>query len=134
MHEHSLVRALLSQVKEMSLQHKAVCVDEISVEIGLLSGVEEQLVRSAWQQLSPEYFSPQPTLTIQSIGLHLKCSDCGIESQTDGLSFQCPACSSVSVRVTRGDEFRLMDVSMQIPAEEKEPDREQSDSRSHSHC
>ena len=47
MHEESLVRSLLEQVRRLVREHAAETVERIEVEVGPLSGVELDLLRSA---------------------------------------------------------------------------------------
>ena len=114
MHETSLVRSLLTQVEQIMIQHEATSVDSVTVEIGPLSGVEGDLVQAAFLQLSPTV-PGMPQLVIREIGLQILCRDCEVESAVAGLTLQCPICRSPRVQILRGDEFRLIDVSIQVP-------------------
>ncbi len=115
MHERSLVQSLLMQVERLRAEHDAVAVDMVKVEIGPLSGVEPQLVQQAFDELVTERFSPVPSLEIRMVPLQIRCRSCGRESSVRGLSLKCPECASSRVHVVRGDEFRLIDVDLQVP-------------------
>jgi len=115
MHERSLVHSLLTQVKQLSNQHDAETVDSVTVEIGPLSGVEAELVREAFDELAAEHFTNCPLLHIDLVPLQIRCRSCGRESSVSELSLKCPECASSRVHIVRGDEFRLIDVAMQVP-------------------
>jgi len=115
MHETSLVKSLLKQVEQIMVEHEAISVDSISVEIGPLSGVEAELVRDAFSQLLPTAKLGLPQLQIDEIALQIRCRECGTDSAVDGLTLQCPSCQSRQIQILRGDEFRLIDVSLQVP-------------------
>jgi hydrogenase nickel incorporation protein HypA/HybF len=115
MHEKSLVQALLRQVRLLMTEHQATSVDTITVETGLLSGVETELVRSAFEELLPAQELGQPVLQVQEIGLVIQCRQCSQQSSVHSITLQCPLCASSAVQIVRGDEFRLIDVSMQVP-------------------
>ena len=115
MHEQSLVRSLLKQVEQLRIQNDAVTVDAITVEVGPLSGVEPELIQDAYAQLVGSYFPSNPHLEVQTINLQIRCRNCQKESAVEKITLQCPVCLSTSVQVIRGDEFRLIDVSMQVP-------------------
>lgn len=115
MHERSLVQSLLTQVEQLRRKHGGVAVDSICVEIGPLSGVEPELVRSAFDELAAGRFERCPTLQLDMIPLQIRCRSCGRESSVAGLDLRCPECASVRVHVVRGDEMRLIDVGMQVP-------------------
>ncbi len=115
MHEKSLVQSLLKQVEQIRVENGGQSVDQITVEIGPLSGVESELIECAFRELAPQFFSAPPVLNLQNVPLQLRCRSCDLESAVDGLTLQCPNCLSNQVCIIRGDEFRLVDVSMQIP-------------------
>jgi len=113
MHEESLIRSLLNQVGELAVRHAALQVTCVEVEIGLLSGVEPLLLESAFERLRSETCCHNSTLQIQQIGLEVCCRDCGVTSMLERLVFQCPHCLSDSIRITKGDQIRLLNVTMQ---------------------
>jgi hydrogenase nickel incorporation protein HypA/HybF len=112
MHEESLIRSLLNQVSELAVDHAALDVTCVEVEIGLLSGVEPLLLESAFERLRPETCCRNAVLQIQQIGLEICCGDCGETSMLQQLLFQCPTCLSNSIRITKGDQVRLMNVTL----------------------
>jgi len=113
MHEHSLVRSLLSQVHDHVAPHADCRVDEIRVEIGPLAGVEPLLVRSAFEQLVEASSARGARLVIDEVPLSAVCTECEEAFEVERFQFRCPACGSVQVRVTRGDEFRLVSITIE---------------------
>lgn len=114
MHEESLIRSLLRQVEELANSHQAVSVSRIEVEAGPLSGVEPELLRSAFSRLQPSVFSQPVELCLHEVGLMVQCLDCRTESRIDNFRFFCPACRSSSLQILKGDEFRLLNVTLQV--------------------
>lgn len=112
MHETSLVRSLLMQVEQIAAQHGSACVTRVEVEVGPLSGVEPLLVRSAFDRLVDRSRWPSAELAIEEVSLEARCRSCGAEFSIEDFAFRCPRCASSSVRVTRGDQFRLLNVSI----------------------
>jgi len=113
MHEMSLVRSLLNQVERLCREHQGISVDEIEVEIGPLSGVEPLLLQDAFQTIAPQTNCKGSELVIKQIPLKALCQDCGQESELPALEFSCQVCGGRSVRITQGDEFRLLNVTLQ---------------------
>jgi hydrogenase nickel incorporation protein HypA/HybF len=105
MHERSLVQSLLKQVDAIRRQHDAKHVSEVRVEVGPLSGVEPLLLAAAFEQLAGA------KLTIDEVALLAECQSCGREFELNDFDFHCPSCRG-NVRVTRGDEFLLVSVSL----------------------
>jgi hydrogenase nickel incorporation protein HypA/HybF len=118
LHETSIVKTLLKQVDEVVQQNDAHAVRKVSVEIGPLSGVETELVRSAFAQLAPQTTSANAKLEIVEIGLQIRCRHCQTESEINDFVFRCPDCGSGEVQVTDGDCVRLQSVTLVGSAEE----------------
>jgi Zn finger protein HypA/HybF involved in hydrogenase expression len=51
-------------------------------------------------------------LRIEQVELSAQCSNCGEEFVIGQFQFICPSCGSMRINVTRGDEFRLLDVTI----------------------
>ncbi len=112
MHETSLVQALLRQAAAVLDQHGGAGLEQIRVEIGPLSGVEPLLVASAFDRLVEATACRGAVLVIEEVDLGARCCDCSHEFTIEQYRFVCPACASRAVQVTRGDEFRLLDVTL----------------------
>ena len=121
MHEISLVQSLLRQVREIAATHEAGRVLEIRVETGPLSGVEPVLLREAYQRLQSASLTDEPRpaldlsdtlLSIEEVPLSASCNHCSVEFQIAHFEFICPACGAASLRIIRGDTFRLLAVTL----------------------
>ena len=115
MHETSLVRSLLRQVGELLVKHGGSCVETIRVEIGPLSGVERLLVESAFSQIVESTACRGADLVVEEIPLAAVCRECTAEFEVEQFRFLCPCCDSGRVRITGGDQFRLLDVTIETP-------------------
>lgn len=115
MHEQSLVRSLLGQVQDAITPHTDCRVDEIRVEIGPLAGVEPLLVESAFDLLAESSTLCGARLVIDEVPLSAECSACKEAFAVERYQFVCPACGSRRVRVTQGDEFRLVSITIEEP-------------------
>lgn len=111
MHEQSLIRSLLKQVDELRQQHGGGLVAEVRVQLGPLSGVEPLLLASAFDQLSSETSAGGAKLAVEEVTLLAKCDSCDREFEIHDFVFRCPTCQG-NVRVTQGDEFQLVSVSL----------------------
>ncbi len=116
MHEVSLVKSLLRQVTDIARQHQAGSVQEIRIEIGPLSGVEKVLVQEAYELLAPDYVDSDCRLMIEEVPLQGICESCAKLVQIQDFRFLCNACGSSNVRITGGDAFRLLDITIDSDA------------------
>ncbi len=112
MHEFSLVRSLLEQVDRIVVSNHGRTAVEVRVEIGPLSGVEPLLVKEAFTQLVATGRHRDAALVIDEVPLTARCQSCTTEFELEGFHFLCPNCGSRDTSVIRGDEFRLMNVTI----------------------
>ncbi|MCL6503121.1 MAG: hydrogenase maturation nickel metallochaperone HypA [Pirellulales bacterium] len=112
MHEVSLARALVQQVRAIAAQHPGCHVTEVRVSVGPLSGVEPALLASAAQRLFAEHGHPQARLVVQWVELLARCRCCGQQFEVPDLVLRCPGCGAGQVQVMRGDALRLETVQL----------------------
>ncbi len=124
MHEQSLVRTLLNQVHEICIERHIPRVDGIRIGIGEFSGVEADLMQTAYEELSVDYFDVPVRLDIDRIPLRGTCRGCQETFEIEGFSFICPDCGGTSVQIVSGDELKLISLSIH---DEPAYDRQGSD-------
>jgi len=112
MHEQSFVQALIRQVDQVVAENGGGRVAEIRVQVGLLSGVEPLLLRSAFEQCAPSTCAFHARLVIDEVPLTAVCEGCDHIFELVDYRFRCPRCEAKSVRVTQGDEFQLVSVTI----------------------
>lgn len=123
MHEYSLVRALLSHVRAAVVFSEAPPVANrrlvlsVTVSCGPLSGVEPLLVQQAFEVLKQDASNTvcdftRAQLAIEEKKLTAECTQCSKEFEVQDFVFRCPICESSSIRVTGGEEFRLLQVEI----------------------
>ena len=115
MHEVSLVRSLLEQVDRVVTSQGGRAAVEVRVEIGPLSGVEPLLVKAAFTELAGDSSAGDATLIIDEVPLTARCQSCHAEFELEHFRFVCPHCDSRNTSVVRGDAFRLMSVTVDVP-------------------
>ncbi len=118
MHEMGIVRRLLRQVRELQAANGDGAVREIRVQLGPLSGVEAELVRSAFQQLRDSEALTEAILTIESVALEASCRACEHRFQPLQFRFRCPRCGANDTEITQGDGVILESISLAQPLQE----------------
>ncbi|WP_456371386.1 hydrogenase maturation nickel metallochaperone HypA [Thermodesulfatator atlanticus] len=114
MHETSLVLAMCSQIEEMARAQKAQEVLSITVRIGEVAGVEEEIFAFAFEVYKKENpLFKKSELKIEKIPARKKCLACGEEFQ--GLSLKkCPRCGKEQFSYTGGDELQIAKVELMV--------------------
>jgi hydrogenase nickel incorporation protein HypA/HybF len=112
-HEFSIVRALLDKVEEEARSRNAVSVRKLYVSIGELSGVETELLASAFETFREKTVCAGADLVIEKVEASWACPRCEDELERGGI-LSCPRCG-VPARLSRGDEILLQRIEMEVP-------------------
>lgn len=113
MHERSLVRALLRQALGIMAQQGASRALAIRLSVGEFSGVEPELLRTAYDEMVQDTALCGAELTVEQIPLTAACEQCGCEFPVKRFRFECPACRSRQVSIRRGDELLLDTITLE---------------------
>ncbi|MDG6774151.1 hydrogenase/urease nickel incorporation protein HypA [Thiomicrorhabdus sp. ZW0627] len=113
MHEYSIVRDLIEQCEHLASDNQATEVSKVVIKIGKLSGVEPDLLATAFdtfREASPVCRTAELDMQIQPVKIF--CRGCGEHSTLDEHRYVCPLCQSVEISVTDGEEMFLMQLEM----------------------
>ena len=113
MHERTLVSALLRQVDRLAAKHSANRVKAVTVSVGEFSGVEPDLLHTAFADLAKSTVADGAEFRLNRVPLEARCEGCGAEFPVRKFCFECPACDGRTVSVLRGEDFVLDSVTME---------------------
>jgi len=113
MHERSLIRSLLRQVQSLAADHPDDRVAAIRVRIGEFSGVEPELLKSAYEELAAPTSLCGAEFMIERVPLEATCDQCGKSFAVENYRFQCPDCGSLRLTICGGEELLLESISME---------------------
>jgi len=116
MHELSVCQGLLDQVESIAAQHGAQRVTTITLHIGMLSGVEPELLQQAFSLARSGGVAAQASLIIEALPIRVSCQACGRESEVLPNRLLCGHCGDFHTRLISGDELLLARVEMDIPS------------------
>jgi len=113
MHEYSIVQALMNQVEDIAKQNDAKEVKEIVVKIGVMSGVEVELFKIAFDTFKEaSSFTKNSNLIINHQKIKVKCLECEKENELDKNEYLCPDCKSSKLDIIDGEDLYLMSLEM----------------------
>jgi hydrogenase nickel incorporation protein HypA/HybF len=113
MHEMSIVQALLERVEAEAAARSARAVVRVEVALGALSGVEPELLHSAWELARTPTRCAAADLVLRSVAARWQCSRCGRPLAT-GERLRCPECGAPA-RLAAGDEILLERLELEVP-------------------
>jgi hydrogenase nickel incorporation protein HypA/HybF len=115
MHELAICQALMSQVETIARDNHAARVIAITVGMGPLSGVEEQLLKNAYPIASADTVAAEAELVIQLSPVRVRCSSCNKESTVAANRLICNHCGDWRTELLSGDELILLRVELDKP-------------------
>jgi len=113
MHEYSIVQSLLESCEQHAKQNDAKEVVKVVVKIGVLSGVEPDLLQTAFDTFKEQTICHNAEFIMNIQKITIKCTDCNSESTLEKNEFHCPKCESVNIQVIDGEDMYLMSLEME---------------------
>lgn len=113
MHEYSIVQALVERVDVEARARRATAVHRLAVRIGELSGVDVDLLTTAYATFRERTICDRAELDLQLVPARWECPDCGAAIGRGDL-LTCPSCA-VPAHLVQGDEIVLDRIEMEVP-------------------
>ena len=112
MHEVGIVQALLDRVESEVRSRGARSVQCLHVRVGELSGVDPDLLASAYELLRQASVCGQAELAIEPVPARWLCPSCHA-TLAPGEILRCPRCAAPG-RLSQGDEIFLDRIEMEV--------------------
>jgi len=112
LHEYSIVQSLLDSCEEHAKQNDSTNVTKVVVKIGVLSGVEPDLLQTAFDTFKEKTVCENAEFIINHQKVVIECMDCNTTSTLEKNEFSCPKCQSNMIKVIDGEEMYLMSLEL----------------------
>ena len=112
MHEYSVASSLLDLVEEHARAQGAARVVRVHVRIGEQSGVEPELLRTAWELVPERSAADGASLALHAVPLRWACRACE-KDVPPGDRLRCPACGAPA-HLAAGSELILDRIEMEV--------------------
>jgi len=113
MHELAVTQSILDIALSHAQKANAKRITGINLVIGKLASVVDESVQFYWDILSDGTIAKGAQLNFTRIPTEMRCFDCGNIFNPDDSTFACPACQSIRVQVTKGDELRIDSIDVE---------------------
>ena len=113
MHEYSIVQSLLNSCEDNAKSNGATKVTRVVTKIGVLSGVEPDLLQTAFDTFKEKTMCEEAEFIMNIQPVVIKCNSCGKESTLEKSQFACLHCESVDIEVLEGEEMYLMQLEVE---------------------
>lgn len=114
MHEYSLVEALVTRVEQEARKRSALRVHALSVRVGELSGVDPELLRTAYETFRAGTVCDGVPLTLRRVEATWSCPRCA-RAIPRGEILRCPSCDVPARLDEGGDALTLDGIEMEVP-------------------
>jgi hydrogenase nickel incorporation protein HypA/HybF len=106
MHELSIALSMIEQIEQVAARQPGT-VRSAQVRIGVLSGVDCEALRFAWEVARTGTPLESTTLQIESVPLRVRCPACGSTHAAEIHSILCPRCVTPDQEILEGRELQL---------------------------
>jgi hydrogenase nickel incorporation protein HypA/HybF len=113
LHEYSVVQALIGRVEKEAAARGATSVHGLRVSLGELSGVEPELLTTAYNTFRERTICAGADLVLRRVEAAWACPRCEI-AISRGAALRCTICSQPA-RLVHGDELILESIDMEVP-------------------
>jgi len=108
MHEFSLAIEVINLAQREAEKNMAASIQEITIEVGDLSGVEADAFESALELLVKESILQNADIKIIRTAGKGKCNSCNYEFEMKYRMATCPKCHCFPSEISGGEEFRVI--------------------------
>jgi len=113
MHEMTICESIIGQLEDERLRRGFGTVKRLRLEIGMLSCLDPEALRYAFEISTRETFLDGMTLEIDRPPGQAKCLDCGAEAEISSRLDSCPACGGSHLDASGGAQMRLIEMEIQ---------------------
>ena len=113
MHEFSIVDSLLHLAEEHAEKNNAKKVTKLEIKIGVLSGVEPDLLQTAFDTFKEGTICENAEFIMKIQPVVINCFDCGFEGELDKDEYLCPQCKSSDIKIIDGEDMYLMSLELE---------------------
>ena len=112
MHEYSVVQALYEKVAAEAAARHAKSVHAVRVRIGELSGIEIELLETAWNTFRVRTVCDAASIEVERVPAEWVCVSCAAAVPKGGV-LTCRRCGGPA-RLAAGDEIVLRQIDMEV--------------------
>jgi len=113
MHEYSIVQSLLNMCEENARANNAKKVSKVVVKIGVMSGVEPDLLQTAFDTFKEATVCEDCEFIMNIQKVKINCKDCDFVCELEENEYLCPKCKSANLEIIDGEDMFLMQLELQ---------------------
>ncbi len=115
MHEMGIIAGVIDSVRTSAEDAGATKVDAVSLSIGQMTEVIEDVLKFAWEALTEGTICEGAELRVTMIAPRSLCPECGQEFEHDRFHRGCPYCDNPLTELVAGREMRIDSIEVDLP-------------------
>lgn len=115
MHEMAIVTSIVDTVVDYATRANATQVTGITLVIGELHDVVDDLMESCFRYLARGTIAEGAALTLEKVPMRAQCTECALVYPADlrqRETLVCPDCGSEEFRIFNGNEFIIKNIEV----------------------
>ena len=108
MHEFSMAIEVIKLAQREAEKNSASVIQEITIEVGDLSGVEADAFETALEMLAKGSILENAAISIIRTSGKGRCNSCNTEFEMNHRMATCPQCQWFPSEISGGEEFRVV--------------------------
>ncbi len=112
MHELSIAQEIISIVQENLPEGNGHPVKSVKLRIGKLTNILPDSLEFCFDALIKSTPLDGAKLDIQHIPVSVKCRQCGLTHEIEGVAFLCPSCASSDIQMVAGNELQVSEIEI----------------------
>lgn len=113
MHELSIAESLIGMLEENRLTHHFTRVTKITLEIGVLAGIEANALLFCFAAVAQNSLAEGAQLIIESKPARAICERCLQQVSVVNCYDPCPHCGQLRVRILQGEEMIIKSLEVE---------------------
>jgi len=113
MHEYSIVDSLLELATNHAIKNNAKKVTKLEVKIGVLSGVEPELLKTAFDTFKEGTICEEAEFIMNIQPVVIECNNCKTTHTLKKDEYLCPKCNSPDIKIIDGEDMYLMSLELE---------------------
>jgi hydrogenase nickel incorporation protein HypA/HybF len=113
MHEASIAISLIETVSGLCQEKGYNSIESVRIKVGKAAGILPDALLFAFDVAKAGTLASQAELIIEYVLLGGVCRECGAQFESEErYIFSCPDCKSSAIKITRGDEMKIIDMEV----------------------
>ena len=114
MHELSIAMSLVEQMEKVAREQKATSVPQITLSVGVLSGVDPEALKGAFPLAAEATIAAGADLVVEIVEARVRCRACGTSSKPEAPFLCCVDCGGSDVEVEAGRELHIKSMDVEV--------------------